>query len=249
MNQNSKRARQLLKEAVKRLFEQLPTDQVQVPEALQLQIAALAEFAVRARTHVPRDSRKTVVYVPEPEAATRLAQQLCQLAKGAARLAGRPVVAPDDVALAQRVAFDCIPAVRMAVLRSALLGHSLTSLDLPKATLSYVREDLGLQCLIHDGKKPGIDLSPLAIELLTTAGCFNRLDKEEVHQKSPRRVSNRQPQFTRSPPRTRKEKKEGVEHVVNQSHGKKRRRSPQQLDADSLSPNDAVPDEFMKDEF
>jgi integrase len=41
----------------------------------------LAEFVVRARTHVPRDSHKHVIYVPEAEAPTRLSQQLCQLAK------------------------------------------------------------------------------------------------------------------------------------------------------------------------
>ena len=48
-------------------------------------IAALAEFTVRARTHIHRNGySKEIEYVPEPEAATRLAQQLAQLSKGSA---------------------------------------------------------------------------------------------------------------------------------------------------------------------
>ena len=93
MGQNRQRVRQELRDAVTALFDSLPEQEPTLPEEFERRIAALAEFVVVARTHVPRDGRtKEVIYVPEPEASTRLAQQLCQLAKGSALLGGREIV-------------------------------------------------------------------------------------------------------------------------------------------------------------
>ena len=54
---------------------------------------------MRGRTHIPRaGNSKEIEYVPEIEAATRLAQQLAQLTKGSALLDGRKVANEDDYA-------------------------------------------------------------------------------------------------------------------------------------------------------
>jgi hypothetical protein len=83
----------------------------------RLRIANLAEFIVRARTHVSRDGKtREMDYVPDAEASPRLTQQLSQLARGAAMLHGRTEVIGEDMALIQRVAFDCLPPPRCLIL-------------------------------------------------------------------------------------------------------------------------------------
>jgi hypothetical protein len=68
-------------------------------------------------THVNRNSvTKEMEDEPQAESATRLAQQLCQLTKGSARLDGRTSVSQDDFEVARRVAFDCVPPRRMEIL-------------------------------------------------------------------------------------------------------------------------------------
>jgi hypothetical protein len=86
-------------------------------------IANLAEFTVRARTHVSRSGNtREMDYVPDAEASPRMAQQLSQLARGAALLHGRAEVNAEDMALLRRVAFDCLPPVRRLILK-CLLDH------------------------------------------------------------------------------------------------------------------------------
>ena len=111
MNQDLPKLQQAMKFAVSQLFAGFSNQPVTMRQGFQKRIAALAEFVVRARTHVPRDSSqsKHLHYMPEPEASTRLAQQLCQLGKGSARLSGRRRVSEADLRLVYRVGFDCIP--------------------------------------------------------------------------------------------------------------------------------------------
>ena len=166
MNQDAHRAKRELRDAVQALFGTPPGGEVEVGVAgeHQEQIAALAEFAVRARTHVARDKSKQIMYTPEPEAATRLAQQLCQLAKGSALLVGRTTVNVEDLELVGRVAFDCIPATRREILESCIRteqGQQPGSLSVPESTLSYAREDLRSVGLLT-----GTALSERAQELL-----------------------------------------------------------------------------------
>lgn len=167
MNQDVDLVRRELKEAVHALFADLPVDDVQIAQRFRKQIAAIAEFAVRARTHVARDSsfNKNLLYVPEAEAPTRLAQQLCQLARGSARLSRRTAVTNADLRLVRRVGCDCIPALRWQILKAAARGHRPPN-NIPKSTLSYAREDLRLLELF-DGAH---NLSPLASGLLKRAG-------------------------------------------------------------------------------
>jgi hypothetical protein len=185
MNQEPATLRQTLADSVEILFDMMP-DEVTVPRPMQEQIAALAEFTVRARTHVARDySRsKALLYLPEPEAPTRLGQQLRQLARGSARLSRRTVVNAKDVALVLRVGLDCIPRLRLRVLERYRSGGLLVhTKDLPRATQKYVREDLQLVGLLT---LPGVDnldyeekaakLSPLSVRLLSRTG---------IHQLTP----------------------------------------------------------------
>ena len=188
MNQDIEGAKKEMRAAVHALIKRLPADGTEVTliDHHQYQVAALADFTVRARTQVPRDGYKDIVYVPEAEAPTRLAQQLCQLAKGSALLVGRTVVEREDLALVRRVAFDCIPATKWRVVDHGIqtvAGQNPPPLEGPASSLSYARGDLKALKLL-DAQH---NLSNLAIELLTQAGV--------LHETSPpSELGNREPQ-------------------------------------------------------
>jgi len=119
MTQDGQQAKSELKEAVHELFDSLPKVEPELPGPFLVRVAAIAEIAVDARTYVERARYgKDIIYVPEPESNTRLAQQLAQLAKGSALLGGRDEVTEEDIAVVRRVAFDCMPPQRKAILRS-----------------------------------------------------------------------------------------------------------------------------------
>ncbi len=143
MNQNTEQAKGELKAAVGALFDQLPHINPELPPDIQLKIATLTEIAVRGRTHIERSGyNKHIFYVPEAESPTRLAQQLAQLAKGAALLEGRDLVNETDLELVRRVAFDCIPPVRSKIIMALVEGRSLNDLGVPASTLKYAVEEL-----------------------------------------------------------------------------------------------------------
>ena len=155
MNQDLEAAKSEMKSAVHALVNGLPAGELDVSltDEEQRRLAALADFAVRARTQVPRDGAKEIIYRPEPEAPTRLAQQLCQLAKGSALLVGRSAVASEDLDLVQRVAFDCIPATRRQVLDHGVQtesGQKPPDLSMPGSSLWYCREELRELELLSD---------------------------------------------------------------------------------------------------
>jgi len=143
MNQDNDEAKRELIEAVKKLMSNLPAIEPQIPKESQLQIANLAELAVIARTGVSRSGyTKEITEMPQPESATRLSQQLAQLAKGSALLDGRELTSPDDLKLVRRVAFDCMPPARSRVLRGLYAAMKQKELGIPTSTLSYVMDDL-----------------------------------------------------------------------------------------------------------
>jgi hypothetical protein len=167
MNQNKGVAEQELKQAVTALLNGVPRLEPTLDRTLQLKVANLTEFIVRARTQVAREGRdKDIVYVPEPEAATRLAQQLAQLAKGSALLDGRAIVGEDDYRVVQRAALDCIVTNRRAVITSLIAGADPKA-KLPASTRFYVEEELEAQGLLQNRR-----LSPLATDLLKGAGLI-----------------------------------------------------------------------------
>ena len=149
MNQDTDKAKQELQMAVKALFGQLRGIEPEIPSDFQRKIAALTEIAVRGRTHIPRSGySKHIIYVPEAESPTRLAQQLAQLAKGAALLEGRGTVSETDLELVRRVAFDCMPPTRSKIITALVEGRSLSDLGVPGSTLTYAIEELQAQDLL-----------------------------------------------------------------------------------------------------
>ena len=165
MEQDRQAARADLRLAVHELLTNLEAIEPCLSREQLGRVAALSELAVRARTHVPRVGyNKEIIYVPEPEANTRLPQQLSQLAKGSALLDGRHQVDEADLWLVRRAAFDSIPASRRAVLDVLAGGGSLKDLSMPKSTLAYAVEELTAHGLLSERK-----LSLLTEELLGAA--------------------------------------------------------------------------------
>ena len=164
IDQDTKTAKDELKHAIHSLFDGLVSAEPELPETLKYRIAALSEIAVRGRTHVPRSGyNKEIIYVPEPESATRLAQQLAQLAKGLALLRGKTSVEDEDLRIVRRVAFDCIPPTRRKIIEALDAGAKLAGLGIPLSTLRYAKEDLTSQGLLEEDK-----LSDLALALIAT---------------------------------------------------------------------------------
>jgi hypothetical protein len=167
MNQDTEQAKLELKAATKAFVDQLRDVEPSVPPAIQHKIAALTEIAVRGRTHMPRSGyNKDIVYVPEAESPTRLAQELAQLAKGSALLDGRHAVTEDDYSLVRRVAFDCMPPARAKILKGLIEGWNPKDLGMPTSTVHYAKEELEAQGLLTQGQ-----LSPQCQGLLADAGC------------------------------------------------------------------------------
>jgi len=153
MNQNCAARARDLREAIHSMMFGLHTQEPQLSSEMQYSIAALAEFAVRGRTHIHRSGRtKEIEYVPEPEAATRLAQQFAQLAKGSALVRERSEVGDDDYGLVKRVAFDCIPTSRRRLLDALISGEKGTG---AASTLSYAKQELEALELLSGGALSG----------------------------------------------------------------------------------------------
>jgi len=180
MNQNKEEAKRELKEAVNTLLGNLPNQDPRISTEIQRKIAALTEIAVRGRTHVPRNGyNKQIIYVPEAESATRLAQQLCQVAKGSASLDHREDVTEDDYRLVQRAAFDCMPPTRAKILNALWEGKNIADMKMPGSTRHYATEELEAQELIAKDGGGVWYLSPLASDHLALAG-FKSTSSESV---------------------------------------------------------------------
>lgn len=133
-------ARADLQRAVRNLLVDLPVEDVVVSRHWQERIVSLAEVAVRGRTTVHRHpNTKEILEIPQPESSTRLAQQLCQLAKGSARLDRRAEVHKLDFSVAHRVAFDCMHPKRTAILVCASAGIWQSR---PDSATRYAIDDL-----------------------------------------------------------------------------------------------------------
>jgi hypothetical protein len=122
-----------------------------LPDEVKVRIANLGEFIALARTYVERDGySREADGVLVTEGNTRLPQQLCQIARGSAVLAGHPEVNAEDYKLVRRAAFDSLPPARIAVLQAKLAGKSPFSLDLPKVTVERALEDLKLAKVLKE---------------------------------------------------------------------------------------------------
>jgi hypothetical protein len=173
MKQDLTLAHREVSAAVHDLFLTLPSTEPGVEDAMLDQLSALAEFAARGRSNVPRasDGDRAIIGEPEAESAPRLAQQLCQMAKGSALLSHRLSVGPDDFAVAKRAAFDCIPGRRRALLEWAIQGGKIGR---ESSTKRYDAEELEVLGLVERDH-----LSPFAERLL------REIEQEELTRTPP----------------------------------------------------------------
>jgi hypothetical protein len=84
------------------------------------QLRALARITAALRSPVARDRYHHILYPPQREFGTRLVKQLQKLAKALANWRERMIVSAEDYATVRRVALDCIPSGRSAVLATLL---------------------------------------------------------------------------------------------------------------------------------
>jgi hypothetical protein len=143
-----------ISEAAHLLLQDLELGQINpgVPSEIEEdRIPALGDFIAYCRTQLVRDSRgsRDIIDVPEAESATRISQQLCQLAKGSALLDRRAEVNEEDWRLITRVAFDCMPPTRRKILDALIYDGGANGPAaqaqrdaLPESTRRYATEDL-----------------------------------------------------------------------------------------------------------
>jgi len=138
-------------------------------------VAHLGEFVALARAHVQRARyNHEPIAPPSPEGNTRLPQELAQIGRGSAVLAGRTSVGEDDFALVSRAALDCIPGARRAVIRALRNGANPSSSGLSGGLLDRTLEDLETLGICERGDATGTDyaFTGLAQGLLAGAGLL-----------------------------------------------------------------------------
>jgi hypothetical protein len=160
MQQNRPAVQAAVRAAVHALFSGLPTTPIDASHDHQVQIAHLADFAVKART--ASDTSDEIEGVP------RYAQQLLQLAKGSARLARRAYVTAEDLRVVRRAVVDSIPPPRWQVLAYAQRTGKLYPPGLANATANRAIEQLRAAGLLDHMIAPSYAAS--VAELFATGG-------------------------------------------------------------------------------
>lgn len=84
------------------------------------QLAALSELVCYLRAQVIRDSTgsRAILDVPQIEQTGRVGKSLPAMVRYSAVLMRRDYIHPDDMALAKRIAIDCLPNARAAIITS-----------------------------------------------------------------------------------------------------------------------------------
>ncbi len=126
-----------------------PIGQISLGPHFTARLAALATFAVRARSAVSRDGyRQEITYIPVPEGPARLAKQLATLVRGRAILEGRDEVNDSDFDEIVELGLDCIPPHRRQVLTALISSTELLTSSLatktgyPTSSARRILEDL-----------------------------------------------------------------------------------------------------------
>jgi hypothetical protein len=130
-------------------IQSLPETAPEIPEWILDAITQHADFVTRARSAVVRDNySREIESTPEPEMPGRFGRQLASLACGLAKIHGRVVVNDEDLARVTRVGLDCIPPLRLQILRRIALAPAMklselnAALDIPSPTVRRCLEDL-----------------------------------------------------------------------------------------------------------
>ena len=116
-------------------LEYPPIGQISLAPELTTRLAALATFAVQARSAVVRDGyQREISYIPVPEGPARLAKQLATLVRGRAILDGRDDVSDSDFDEIIQIGMDCIPPHRRQVLAALVAGDAATTTTIATAS-------------------------------------------------------------------------------------------------------------------
>jgi hypothetical protein len=129
-----------------------------VPDWCLDSLSDLSDFTAKARSHVQRDRKHNLMYLPKPEIATRLGKELAKLLLSLADIRGNQEPDEADFQTVLRVAEDCLPPNRYAVLNHLRLCHfegkfALTAdivkaTKLPESTAKQTLEDLHVLGLV-----------------------------------------------------------------------------------------------------
>lgn len=142
--------------AVSKLLDSLPPlKEITIPAGLQEQLADLADFTAKARSSVARNRDGVIQYLPRPEVGTRLGKELGKLLIALACVRGMSDPDEADFATVIRVAEDCLPPNRLAVIAALrargprTCAELETTIRLPHATLARTLEDLHVLGLVE----------------------------------------------------------------------------------------------------
>lgn len=151
-----------IKTAIDRFLDSYETDQPPsvVPDEYLGLLTDLSDFTAIARSHVPRDRNHALQYKPKPEIATRLGKELAKLFLCLADVRGKREPGEAELRTVVRVAEDCIPPNRAAVLsylRDRYLEYESATptsdvqvaTGLPESTTKQTLEDLFVLGLVH----------------------------------------------------------------------------------------------------
>jgi hypothetical protein len=150
----------------------LDCGRLELPETFTEPLVGLSDIITRARSGVARDGySRDLLYMPEPEAPTRLAKQLAQLGAAALRIG---VSVEETWRLLRKVGWDSVPAVRCSVIDCLArqggqvpLSTITEATGLPDKTVRRVVEDvvaLRLARRVKDAGKWYIEQSSIAHE-------------------------------------------------------------------------------------
>jgi hypothetical protein len=126
-----------------------------IPEDFHDALTDLSDFTATARSHVPRDRNHHLQYQPKPEVATRLGKELAKLFLSLADVRGKAEPNYLDFRTVIRVAEDCLPPNRRAILdclRNATgpitTEKIVETAGLPDSTTKQTLEDLSVLELV-----------------------------------------------------------------------------------------------------
>jgi len=133
-------------------LENLPIKEPTLTKEVLERIGLYAEFVAQVRTTVTSQAFReydTSEWSPEPEFATRLAQQLLKLARSLAIVRGHLEVNDEDLATVSRIALDtCIPNRLKVVKALAQASEALSIAAVATASgLTWVKAKNSIECL------------------------------------------------------------------------------------------------------
>ena len=127
-----------------------------IPSDLREALVELADFTATARSSVAREHNGTIEYLPRAEVGTRLGKELGKLLLALAIVRGKSSPDARDLCTVCRVAEDCLPPNRLAVLAAMYrVGGPIRAVDietasnLPHSTVARTLEDLRVLGLVR----------------------------------------------------------------------------------------------------